>query len=894
MSLSRTLQNDLPPSQDAPRAPQTEERSGNKLTIGGGEETTEKKRPHVRLDHAIHHHLELNTESHQLKYQTDGVINPGKHSRFVVRAPDTTLSITLEAPPLVPAEQRTPAGARRYREWSAEVSIYYVQACTVTWPTTDVIWPTTTDPVTGNELPGAPPENTRAAGTSDRFFIRYSERTGEWWILTMFEGVATNDPETPIDPEEEEEEDPNEDTAEPGNPGPGSKMPEKDGVIFALNPSGYSVSPDCGYSWSYYDTASSGHTDFAVVGEDLAILAGDEVFTGRSGLLNFQKVKFETDEIIEYPLDNPNFETGDTTGWFVAPEGSATVLETVQPPQRPGSTFYLARDDGFDETLEWNVSQVVSEIVFDKYVIVSADVYRPSGSTAQVRIVSDVENPAELLARPNGTNSFSGNTCADFATAPDGQLLDLVSLNGQKAGIDGQSSGSNLFYRLQLRYKNGDPYDGPWFMPMGNLNPNREWMDVDNNLFENYIIAPGDSAATPAPAGEPNRTRFYSNNGGILDMGLVCGQATIEFDLRTIGGAFDITQDLTETGDYAYPPQTTTVTVLEPEFDGEWETVQAAVVFQNSASAQITLRGVGDAYFDNVRITRPKVTDEPAHCLTRKITKAQKSYIIGCEENVYEVLPVEPPERSAAFGTPKPDSDQNPVAKKLFEPPISPRKIATLGANYLIANGADVALTRDDGESWNTATMPANVAQLMMIKSTATEIPPAIQGLINGLGGITAITDTILEATGNGDVQIQSTAQFADPIFIGVLLENGEIRKLKKEGPGLSFQMVGSVPAGSYITRDERRKCWVAVADDGTVRRSTTQSDTVIGFETVLTSDTVLGTTTGDRQILATDIGRWISWREGETGQAWTEKPEGPWTDSVDLSNNVITMQESK
>jgi hypothetical protein len=339
---------------------------------------------------------------------------------------------------------------------------------------------------------------------------------------------------------------------------------------------------------------------------------------------------------------------------------------------------------------------------------------------------------------------------------------------------------------------------------------------------------------------------------------------------------------------------TSTTTVLEPEFDGEWETVSANVTFTDSTAALITLRGVGDAYFDNVRITRPKVTDEPAHCLTRKITKAQKSYIIGCEENVYEVLPVEPPERSAAFGVPKPDSDQNPVAKKLFEPPISPRKIANLGANYLIANGADVALTRDDGESWNTATLPANVAQLMMVKSTATEIPPAIQGLINGLGGITAITDTILEATGNGDVQIQSTAQFADPIFIGVLLENGEIRKLKKDGPGLTFQLVGSVPAGSYISRDERRKCWVAVADDGTVRRSTTQSDNVIGFETVLTSETVLGTTTGDRQILATDIGRWISWRQDETGQAWTEKPEGPWTDSVDLSNAVITMQESK
>ena len=366
--------------------------SGGEIVVEG-QSLAVSERGHEDHGQTIHRSLELSTRSLTSLYRTDGDIDPGAFSAFILRA-DGQLDISLGKPPAVPADQVPPPNLDgterkpRTRFWRVSMLVFSASDSTVSWPG-DVKW-------SGDGQPANP----RPAGTADRFELEYVERTGEWWITTTHTAVASEDPQ---------EEDPNateppsdENAPEDGAPPPEDNPPDHTytdpetgevlepvqplamaGNLVALHAAYLSVSDDCGRTWRVVRGIPQYAADIHLNRQLGAIARANTKAYVSTDLVNWTPLKLRAERDVKITPVNGDFEAGDLTNWNVVSDMAPVVLDTVQPPQRGGS-FYLCRDANLENPTPFTVSRRLSVPAGE--IFVSADALAEIGGEAKLTI----------------------------------------------------------------------------------------------------------------------------------------------------------------------------------------------------------------------------------------------------------------------------------------------------------------------------------------------------------------------------------------------------------------------------------------------------------------------------------------------------------------------------
>lgn len=763
MSVGRKLNAQLPPQQDAPRAPQPSERQGGELRIGGSAPTTEKKRPHVRLDQAIHHHLELNTVSHQLKYQTDGEIDPGRQTRYVIRA-SSNLTLNLIRSPGVPADQRLEGETPRQREWDVELIIYHAAAVDVTWPS-NVIWPPVDDGE-GGTVAGTPPPNPRPAQRGDRFLLRYNERTGEWWALNSHAGAEMEDP---IDPDEAATlplpEDPTdgEDGLDDEDIEFDPEAPEEaEGTAYALHTDGISLTTDGGHSWTFFQQPGPNQA--------FSLSSGDQTFLYalNSGVVRevtfdglSRNLPFAAEEVLEFPIPNGDFETGDTEHWTVATDDAVSVLRTRTPPQRPGSTYYLTRDANRpDNQSAFQISQIftVPPSAAGRDLEISVDALARSGATGRLR-VTQFEGSLDIFNPSSGTIGPSGSSLNIPATSDN---VNLLTISGPSAGLvdriwcefelESRSSTETLFERARFWLRiSGTIYTGilqnspSW--PGGNAQSALsalEFLDFDSGRaakdFDVIVAGPLGPISVTVPQGWRFPVSRRSSPAGLRRLEDIfpfeSGREFASVTMTAVAAVFETTTDSAKAG--------------------QWERLSLTVPGDPGTQYLLSLFGEGepaDVFFDNVTAGVRFVRQEN----WRAFATSNNRHIVVTEDSVWSVQ----------------GGSQTRLAQALTS---NTTCAAVEGNTIAYASPDSVFVSQDNGVNWTTFTL-TDVVDLHVRDGD--------------VFAVTAATSTTVAAI----YKLDGTAA---SFLSSPLLENVQVR--------LSF--------------DERRLRWVAAGSDGSVTKS--------------------------------------------------------------------------
>uniref|UniRef100_UPI0025F3327F hypothetical protein n=1 Tax=Roseinatronobacter sp. TaxID=1945755 RepID=UPI0025F3327F len=162
-------------------------------------------------------------------------------------------------------------------------------------------------------------------------------------------------------------------------------------VAYALHTDGWSITEDGGFTWLYADLPYESQA-FSVDENANFVIAktdGRVVYLDANGA--DRTLDFSEEQVLEFPLTNGDFETGNTSGWVVATGDSVSVLKTKTPSQRPGSKYYLTRDANVsDADSEFQISQLftVPASAAGRDIEVSADVYARTGALGRLRVTS--------------------------------------------------------------------------------------------------------------------------------------------------------------------------------------------------------------------------------------------------------------------------------------------------------------------------------------------------------------------------------------------------------------------------------------------------------------------------------------------------------------------------
>ncbi|TCO69008.1 hypothetical protein [Rhodovulum euryhalinum] len=692
--------------QDGHRESPTEDQATSDLEIRGGVPAP-RDRGHHDYGQTIQHNAERRSDLRTLRYQVnDGAIRPSDYSRYMIRTTgDLTVSLgrTIE----VPADQRHPELGARVREADVEVIIYHASDANISWPS-NVVWgrvgytltpdnPATadTDETALAEVAGPPP-NPRAAGTADRFTLRYNERTAEWWAIATHTGVASADPDDAADDATDPEpdpEDPGEDgTAEPGDtehiyfdPETGEPMATVQpggwsGDLLAVHPGAVSVSDDCGATWTKYNDAPGSPLSVSAQRSSTVIASGGKAYRS----VNYQDwtpLQLESEFTAEVPLVNGDFETGGLDGWTLVAGDEPRVLDTSQPPQRPGSSHYLSRDWVVFTDGEFELEQNVV-IPSNGVVQLSADLFAEPGAIATVELLG-----RSTLPVIHGSPQFSGGVAAGFATAPTGETLDLHHTGGSLAGVAGGVNGGDGTRTFEVRYaETSEIYNRPIALYFGDID-DHEMVEVDTADILGYDF--GDSQYLSANI-VGSKTRFTSSRDNEGPLAIIFRNGNISFYLDLI---------LSVVGLGGTPPQfeglsaESTIISASNAGSGDWLNVVKSAPAE-SGEAVIRIRGEGspaNVYFDNIRLSLVSQRDETATAVARDLDG--RRHIIATNTSLH--------------------MQDSGLPEYLAPVPFPSAFLAAAhGDTILLSDGVKVAISDDDGQTWATHVPAAGVSQL--------------------------------------------------------------------------------------------------------------------------------------------------------------------------------------
>ena len=362
------------------------------------------------------------------------------------------------------------------------------------------------------------------------------------------------------------------------------------------------------------------------------------------------------------PLVNPDFETGDLTGWTVD-AGPPLVLDTPQPPQQ-GGAYYLAGDD-------FTVSQSLGLPNDGDTVTVSVDAYTGGGTATLSVYVS------EHLPQLTGNRAWNGLTIENYATAPNGSPLNLVIVSGTGKGIITSGDGTNV---LELQYASGTTYEGPWVYTIDGVNDHKSLFVKDSEFIE-LLVPPGSDAYSGGFASQGQDKiegkGYYDNDdeGAIVFMP---GRATVSVSVALssmrveVGsGAHDGYYNSHTTGRVELGSVTTD--------SGYWKTLAISGAFEGAGVVQVELSGTGsNVYFDNVRAEVLVEGDKTVRCIARDLVR--RRHLAATDTGIHAVV--------------------DGAATQLCETPFAADFLAVNGNTLVIAAGFDVAISEDDGATW--------------------------------------------------------------------------------------------------------------------------------------------------------------------------------------------------
>ncbi|MCG6111567.1 MAG: hypothetical protein MEQ74_05180 [Paracoccus sp.] len=891
MSLEQKINNNAKPETTSAAPDPTGDSAREQTTRVSGGGLNSRMPDHVKLrEHEIDHLQEKTTGSWSHFYRTDGVIDPGLGSRYTIRAANN-LGLALGKPPAFPAEQKHP-DVNRYRQWEVELIIFHAAEVGIDWPD-GVIWPnkevpSEADPTVMETVEGGPPENPRPAGRADRFMLRYDERTGEWWAWLTHEGVLSRDPEAPVDDPTEENPDDGEGD-EDGAPGDGERPSAREGTLFALHFDGYSRTDDCGASWVRHRVPGDGSfAAFSVLDNIAFMTTSGRLYTALDkGSLLTEILSPVNDRVEESGLINPDFETGDTRGWSVFPEWAADALATSQPPQLPGSTHYLGRADLVAaRDVDWRVSQKPPEQILTKPVDILVDVYRSAGATAELILTSQgIRNQrpdfSAGLISAGGSGSVGRKwlipqfSTLNGTTAP--LEVEVIASSGSSVDVQGglvtagtSSITINSAGNATLRFTRGHVEKGMIL----------RFVDIDTNESMTLL--------TPEVTGHLyDNTQISVSNGGRKFSGgssvnIQDGRSELNVFIPPLVSVFDIVFE-TNFGaiglvDSDHPaglaPSTPNIdtVVAAPEKDGAWETISLSdfVFTDQPAQSLITLRGVGDVWFDNLRVTQSVREATSYTALARDL--ATRRHVALAEGSL------------TLIGQDGTQTVQEIPAEVLGD------TLAVRSGLVLVALENKLHRSGDLGKTWLSADLPDAARQIIIGPAPVNSgpiIPPGIGGLIDALGGLTKVTNGILDVTGNEPITVPDVNPTPSSTeTIAIMLAGGSVVSLE---PGMQVVLRQAFPPNSHLSWDSRRKSWVVVQSDGVIKMS--QNLTV--WTTVEAIASNIGGIS-ELRLLPCDIGRWFGYRRGALSLGFTDDTKIGLTNTVPLATAIRDMVEKK
>lgn len=778
----------------------------------GGDERKPDVRPHERFDQAIHHLQEKTTSSWSHGYQSNtAVIDPAKASRWTVRT-NQNLTIDLGKPPAVPANQQLP-DAVRTREWDVELIIFHANIVNIDWPA-GVIWPLGTDPMTGDPVTGTPPPNPRPQNRADRFLLRYNERTGEWWALTSHAGVEMEDP---INPDElatlplPEDEDP--ETAlneEGGDAEPPTPLP---GVGYALHEDGLSTTEDSGATWTYQEKPWAGGVESGPKADMFSVCKrdGTTLFGLRDGSVREMRedgtvriLNLAEEEVVEFPLENPDFETGNTDGWVVADGTSVSVLQTNTPAQRPGSTYYLTRDANLAPVdSQFQISQIFSvpESADGRNVRVSVDAFAGAGATGRLR-VTQIEGSLDSFTPSSSviprTETFNLNQSSDD--------VNLLLFQGPNAGfidqiqceVDIEVNRSSEVNREAITFtvrSGGENWSGGF--TINRPYPDSGGAEAAVAQFENLSWSEG---------------RFKK------DLQITLNRSGSDPILLTVpqgwrppaGRRNSVTNTVRALSDSGFSRSSASVSMTPTSVDfetqtseeGRWQTLNLLVPGDPGKQYLVSLLGEGspaDVYFDNVsagvRFTRNETV--------RAIAAGKFRHIVVTDESVWSV----------SNGT------QTRLAQTQAQ---GASHVSVEGDVVAYSQGNVVFVSRDNGVSFDFDTLGASVSQILVKNGVVYVVLPASAATMPRIVSVDSGTEHSV-----GEIGFDLGLTFDERRLRFVLSQNNGQFYTSENEDFSEATLVNSTGAGSFslnvVAWDNGR--WLSYSPSGVVHAYTDQPD---------------------------------------------------------------------
>ncbi|RDC69677.1 hypothetical protein DLJ49_18740 [Rhodovulum sp. 12E13] len=838
MSLERKILADAPApntghAADAP--PEAEKPSGLEIRGGAAYATRE---PHVVeagqvIRHQDEHTALLRTAIYR---QDDGAIDPGRSSRWMIRATGD-LTIALAKTPAVPASQIHPSGLVRRREADVEVVVYYAADVTVTWPV-NIVW--------GG---AGQPANPRPSGTSDRVTLRYNERTGEWWAFATHTEVVSADPLNPApDPTEPapEPDDPSDDGAPPGgdtdhdytNPDNGDPMtpvqppdevpgaPGATGTLVALHDAAVSVSGNIGHTWRVYPGPASAAGMSALRGQGVVVRDSLGAAWETFDFATWEQLSFTEQIETELPLLNGGFELGNLAMWTVASENAPLPTDITVPQPREGR--WMLGPDFNAATPDYEVRQDVelpNVAVGD--VTVRGWAFVLSGGTAELEVRSDWDGQTWQPAPGQTLPPMREQSVFPYSVS---DSLDSWSIEGPV-----QHLGALTYFEARVRWQDliGTDLDKP----------------VTESIEIRFSDSEGQGSWQGAVSGNYGNTSSASTARNRL--------VYIDFDARATAQQVDIT--LTNG---ARPGETVTVRI-----PAGWGLPYNR---EESTSSQILLTGrEGSSQDDDPFYPYTLGTDPSGFSVTDTVTASNQWTPVSLTFPRTVGSPITVILRGSAEAVFWDEVSASIVETRTEEVTAVARDL--VNRRHLLCTSESIH-ARADATTAYLAPSPF-AATLAAAHGDTIVLADATQVAVSTDGGQAFATHAL-----TGAAQV-----FAHPAP-AVMLSNGQVGTVD---PTAGFSATATLPAGTWLYWDARAQRWRATAPDGAGQVSTDLVTwTAIGAMPV-------SATAPDRRALATDSGRKIGWAD-ESRDLFHAEAGNDWLVSIPLTEPILDIQEMK
>ncbi|GGH24373.1 Putative phage tail protein [Cribrihabitans marinus] len=570
------------------------------------------------------------------------------------------------------------------------------------------------------------------------------------------------------------------------------------GDVIALHDGAVSRSTDGGAEWVRLPgTFGPAREISAIDGQGFLVWTAGSEIAYSSALRRWNTLTpngFSTESLA---ITNGDFEAGSLSGWTVN-SGAPSVLDTAQPPQQ-GGKFYLASNEVFE------AMQVVSlpPAVNTSKLFLRADVYSPD-ATAQIEVRSNWNGASYTLPDvrlypedPFNTN-YQSDSLAEIRVSGDGASLigDLINIEARIDTGDDERLGFRFKDIEGLRYWSGSvgnnissQSDLIYISP-----PYGETLkDITINLSS--PDRPGLSVQLEIPAGWRPPIGLNNVNPGYYSI-----------DARHVSSQTHLSI-----------PSLNPVGLIETRNASGlsiWETIEIELPSNLGAQVELFLRGSDGDYVDNVRAEVISEGDSSVRCIARDL--AARRHLVATDTGIHAVV--------------------DGAASQLCETPFAADFLAGNDDMLVIASGADIAISEDNGASWSQHTAAGSVVDL-----------------------------------------------HARPDAVAVLFDGSVI---SIAGAGLTE--VSNLGSSHKLAYDARGRRWIAVSESGEV-----QSSADLAAWTPA-PDMPISTAAGERTLIPLDIGRFIGRAGASKDLFWKDRASGSWSVGPSLTSQIRDMTEVK